>query len=205
VSCASRRRRPRCWSARSLVHSPAGGPALVGRRHGIAKVVPPRGRGSVGRASPCQGEGRGFESRRPLQKSQVRGHFVGPDSCSEWAQSAGEGTIGGRGHKTQRYSAGRGDGTPRSASCGCGHGGGSHRPKVRVASGLCRSCARSAASFRPPTTSRRGSSARCVRHRGPPRHAISIDPSCFRRAAALERPSHFHQRCSRRGVRLPAV
>ena len=25
------------------------------------------GRGSVGRASPCQGEGRGFESRRPLQ------------------------------------------------------------------------------------------------------------------------------------------
>src|SRR5215813_5683102 len=24
------------------------------------------GRGSVGRASPCQGEGRGFESRRPL-------------------------------------------------------------------------------------------------------------------------------------------
>ena len=26
----------------------------------------PRGRGSVGRASPCQGEGRGFESRRPL-------------------------------------------------------------------------------------------------------------------------------------------
>ena len=25
-----------------------------------------RGRGSAGRASPCQGEGRGFESRRPL-------------------------------------------------------------------------------------------------------------------------------------------
>src|SRR3712207_780831 len=29
-------------------------------------VSPSRGRGSVGRASPCQGEGRGFESRRPL-------------------------------------------------------------------------------------------------------------------------------------------
>src|SRR3954452_21268732 len=28
-----------------------------------------RGRGSVGRASPCQGEGRGFESRRPLGTS----------------------------------------------------------------------------------------------------------------------------------------
>src|SRR5947207_5144956 len=27
----------------------------------------PRGRGSVGRAPPCQGGGRGFESRRPLQ------------------------------------------------------------------------------------------------------------------------------------------
>ncbi len=30
---------------------------------------PQRGRGSAGRASPCQGEGRGFESRRPLQVS----------------------------------------------------------------------------------------------------------------------------------------
>src|SRR6266545_1073177 len=29
-----------------------------------------RGRGSVGRASPCQGEGRGFESRRPLGEGQ---------------------------------------------------------------------------------------------------------------------------------------
>jgi hypothetical protein len=27
------------------------------------------GRGSVGRASPCQGEGRGFESRRPLDST----------------------------------------------------------------------------------------------------------------------------------------
>ncbi len=30
------------------------------------KSLVARGRGSVGRASPCQGEGRGFESRRPL-------------------------------------------------------------------------------------------------------------------------------------------
>ena len=29
------------------------------------------GSGSVGRASPCQGEGRGFESRLPLQVSPV--------------------------------------------------------------------------------------------------------------------------------------
>ena len=31
-----------------------------------------RGRGSVGRASPCQGEGRGFESRRPLGGARHR-------------------------------------------------------------------------------------------------------------------------------------
>ena len=31
-----------------------------------------RGRGSVGRASPCQGEGRGFESRRPLGDAEHR-------------------------------------------------------------------------------------------------------------------------------------
>ena len=30
-----------------------------------------RGHGSVGRASPCQGEGRGFESRCPLQNLQA--------------------------------------------------------------------------------------------------------------------------------------
>jgi hypothetical protein len=39
----------------------------------------PCGRGSVGRASPCQGEGRRFESGRPLRnKAQVRGPFRGP-------------------------------------------------------------------------------------------------------------------------------
>ncbi len=29
------------------------------------------GRSSIGRASPCQGEGRGFETRRPLHDSLV--------------------------------------------------------------------------------------------------------------------------------------
>src|SRR5205823_3336373 len=39
----------------------------------VAKVVLSRGRGSVGRAQPCQGWGRGFESRRPLSlETQVR-------------------------------------------------------------------------------------------------------------------------------------
>ena len=40
------------------------------------------GRGSVGRMSPCQGEGRGFESHRPLLKPTEMGVFdckgVGP-------------------------------------------------------------------------------------------------------------------------------
>ena len=39
---------------------PSGAPGEDAILHGS------RGRGSVGRASPCQGEGRGFESRRPL-------------------------------------------------------------------------------------------------------------------------------------------
>src|SRR5438034_8300655 len=38
-----------------------------------------RGSGSVGRASPCQGEGRGFESRLPLRSSNSwRGGLVLP-------------------------------------------------------------------------------------------------------------------------------
>ena len=47
--------------------------------HGEVHAVPPGkpwtaqcGRGSVGRASPCQGEGRGFESRRPLRERRTR-------------------------------------------------------------------------------------------------------------------------------------
>jgi hypothetical protein len=34
-----------------------------------------RGRGSAGRASPCQGEGRGFESRRPLGASLAQSQW----------------------------------------------------------------------------------------------------------------------------------
>ena len=58
-------------------------PPVTGRQHG-PRTQPNRGgmlclagscgRGSAGRASPCQGEGRGFESRRPLHTfAQVRG------------------------------------------------------------------------------------------------------------------------------------
>src|SRR5262249_4350615 len=44
-----------------------------------------RGRGSVGRASPCQGEGRGFESRRPLEvrpSAGSRGRLAQRESAS---------------------------------------------------------------------------------------------------------------------------
>ena len=41
------------------------------------------GRGSVGRASPCQGEGRGFESRRPLPQAESRQMDAGALVVSE--------------------------------------------------------------------------------------------------------------------------
>jgi hypothetical protein len=63
-----------------------------------------RGRGSAGRASPCQGEGRGFESRRPLEvpeavsrvptvRTALR-YLVGPRrgrSVAEWPSGLGKG------------------------------------------------------------------------------------------------------------------
>ncbi len=51
--------------ARPLVGLPARASTTVPDAHDASADVL-RGRGSVGRASPCQGEGRGFESRRPL-------------------------------------------------------------------------------------------------------------------------------------------
>ena len=66
----------------------AAGPAELSLRRGLDRLqffthadrrglrawqaVAARGRGSVGRASPCQGEGRGFESRRPLGSAGSR-------------------------------------------------------------------------------------------------------------------------------------
>ena len=45
-----------------------------------ARLPPARGSGSVGRAQPCQGWGRGFESRLPLHRSFADryGHMIGP-------------------------------------------------------------------------------------------------------------------------------
>jgi hypothetical protein len=62
------------------------------------------GRGSAGRASPCQGEGRGFESRRPLgsagsrlarrrpaRLSDTRAHPLGDGPVAEWPSGLGKG------------------------------------------------------------------------------------------------------------------
>jgi hypothetical protein len=55
-----------------------------------------RGRGSAGRASPCQGEGRGFESRRPLEVPGAVSRADGPHGssvlgpASRWGRSVAE-------------------------------------------------------------------------------------------------------------------
>ena len=49
-----------------------------------------RGRSAAGSASPCQGEGRGFESRRPLEDASRR--LAAPTSrCAAACQAAGRG------------------------------------------------------------------------------------------------------------------
>jgi hypothetical protein len=53
-------------------------------------VLNPRGRGSVGRASPCQGEGRGFESRRPLQSHPALTRLLG---ARHYAEEPGAGAY----------------------------------------------------------------------------------------------------------------
>ena len=55
------------------------GPALVSCQSTTAAETLPRGRSAAGSASPCQGEGRGFESRRPLGGTpRVRAGPPGP-------------------------------------------------------------------------------------------------------------------------------
>jgi hypothetical protein len=87
VSSRRERARPRC-SGRSKPVSDPGEPrrALCGSR---LRPPPPVGilplalcacgRGSGGRAHPCQGWGRGFDSRRPLHRSSRRG--LGPEGA----------------------------------------------------------------------------------------------------------------------------
>ena len=70
---------------RGRVWTPALASAMVSDRTRAALVSGMRGRGSAGRASPCQGEGRGFESRRPLGASlaQSRWGAVFPGGVAE--------------------------------------------------------------------------------------------------------------------------
>ena len=67
----------RQWRQRGLA-APASRPARswLSTRAGVAIVRASRGCGSVGRASPCQGEGRGFESRHPLQPLACHPRFA---------------------------------------------------------------------------------------------------------------------------------
>ena len=64
---------------RALIGRALADPSAAGSGWGAqeppAIVAGSRGRGSAGRAQPCQGWGRGFESRRPLQNTQVMGTF----------------------------------------------------------------------------------------------------------------------------------
>jgi hypothetical protein len=58
-----------------FAHRPGSATVLFARRAPPSGQRPQGrkcGRGSVGRASPCQGEGRGFESRRPLGDAERR-------------------------------------------------------------------------------------------------------------------------------------
>jgi hypothetical protein len=52
-------------------------PGRLRGSQGVAIVLASRGCGSVGRASPCQGEGRGFESRHPLHPPGSPGPATG--------------------------------------------------------------------------------------------------------------------------------
>ena len=49
-----------------------------------------RGRSAAGRASPCQGEGRGFESRRPLESSDLE-RLTASNIPAEWPSGLGKG------------------------------------------------------------------------------------------------------------------
>ena len=71
--CPAAGRTPRLADLRGHGRSRRGGtprhPPAPRRRARRVEFCTQRGRGSAGRASPCQGEGRGFESRRPLGTS----------------------------------------------------------------------------------------------------------------------------------------
>ena len=80
------------------------GSATVLNAHPAGRIrsdgsAPACGRGSVGRASPCQGEGRGFESRRPLGGAGFRpagpwpARFFGCPSQDSPAGNVGAGGV----------------------------------------------------------------------------------------------------------------
>src|SRR5215208_6384851 len=61
---------------------------VLDRTEGERSSEAQRGRGSAGRASPCQGEGRGFESRRPLGASLAQAPWGAVFPTFTWVSSA---------------------------------------------------------------------------------------------------------------------
>src|SRR5215208_7653130 len=61
---------------------------VLDRTEGERSSEAQRGRGSAGRASPCQGEGRGFESRRPLGASLAQAPWGAVLPTFTWMSSA---------------------------------------------------------------------------------------------------------------------
>ena len=64
---------------------------LASHRATISFVA--RGRSAVGSASPCQGEGRGFESRRPLEGSHINPAVEWPSGEATACKAVHTGSI----------------------------------------------------------------------------------------------------------------
>ena len=85
-----------------------------------------RGCGSVGRASPCQGEGRGFESRHPLGRlaQRERASLTRKRSLVRSQYRPRSPLVGAGGHMPSRTSGARGCGSVGRASPCQGEGRG---------------------------------------------------------------------------------
>ena len=106
-----RRRRSRCACGPQAIREPRA--SLRGSdRYSLSGS---RGRGSAGRASPCQGEGRGFESRRPL----TSGH-TSKGSAAKWRPADVRGAtreVAGAGARRAHFYAGRSCADTRRGPC----------------------------------------------------------------------------------------
>jgi hypothetical protein len=82
---------------------------------GLRILLALRGRSSVGRASPCQGEGRRFETGRPLQGRDAPAS-CGPGGVAEWFRQGSAKPFTPVQFRAPPRRAGRGPGRPRALS-----------------------------------------------------------------------------------------